>query len=138
MITLKEIIETIESSNHDFPCFMIDEYGRDHPICKHQVAYYVAERTRTVKIEDLENYIPGLNISANTTVHCFISPARAKSFDVHEDLCDVTIYCIDGMKTIEVDGIERILQKNEQLFIPKGTPHKATNLYDSVILSIGE
>lgn len=135
MITLNEIIEFIQHSSIDFKCFIIDDSGLDHSIDKSKAIFYIAENTKTVKIEDLEQVIEGFY---PRTVHCFISPAGAKSFGVHEDTCDVTIYCIEGVKTMNVNGEQKIINTGESIFLPKGTPHEATNLYRSVILSVGD
>jgi mannose-6-phosphate isomerase-like protein (cupin superfamily) len=135
MITLNKILEYIEYSTIDFKCFVIDDDGLDHPIDKNKAVFYIAENIKTVKIEDLERVT---NEFCPNTVHCFISPEGAKSFGVHEDTCDVTIYCIEGTKTMNVNGEQMIIAEGEHIFIPQGTPHEATNLHRSVILSVGK
>ncbi len=113
---------------------MIDDHGRDHTIDLNLINYYIAEEKYTVKVEGLEHYFS--EYSPNT-VHCYISPKNAKSFPEHLDPIDVKILCIDGIKTLEIMGENVVLNKGESVFIPANTPHKATNLYNSIILSIG-
>ena len=134
MVNLEQILEFLETSEHTFNCFFIDDEGLDHPIDQYQVAFLVAQNKYTVKIEDLETVVENTD---GFTLHCFIAPAGAKSFGVHEDTCDVTIYCVEGIKTMNINGKEILISEGEQVFIPQGTPHEATNIYKSVILSIG-
>lgn len=135
MITIEKIIDSLENSNLSFKSFIIDDNGLDHPIDQYEVAFRVAENKYTVKIEDLEQILTEF---FPHTVHCFIAPAGAASFDTHEDPCDVTIYCVEGVKSMIVDGVEKNIKSGEKLFIPKNTPHRATNKYKSVMLSIGD
>lgn len=135
MVKLEQILEAIENSNLEFKAFIIDENGLDHPIDQYEVAFRVVENKFTVKIEDLEQILTEYN---PRTVHCFIAPAGAASFDTHKDLCDVTIYCVEGVKSMIIDGVEHDIQAGESVFIPKNTPHRATNKYRSVMLSIGD
>jgi len=134
MITVKEIVQIAESGDTRIQAFRIDKDQKDYPIDPLQVAYFIAEGKQTVKIEGLEYYISNLY---SKTVHCFISPKNAPSFDEHTDLCDLTIYCVSGKKTIELQGREYTILEGDSLLIPEGTLHKATNKYDSVMLSIG-
>jgi len=111
----------------------IDHEGRDHVIDLLSVDYYIAQAKYTVKVEGLENHFNGLG----KTVHCYIAPQNAPSFAEHTDPVDVEIKCLQGTKTLAVDGKEIVLDAGESIIIPKGTPHKATNEYASVMLSIG-
>lgn len=112
----------------------IDNQGRDHDIDVLLVDYYIAWGEYTVKVEGLENYfteyLPG-------TVHCFVSPKGAMSFPEHQDPVDLEIKCIEGIKTMEVNGEEKDILEGESLFIAANTPHRATNKHASVMLSIG-
>lgn len=110
----------------------IDEVGRDHIIDILSVDYYIAQEQYTVKVEGLEQYF-----NETGTVHCYISPKGARSFDPHCDPVDVTIKCIEGIKTLIVDGKEVSLHAGDSVLIPKGTLHQATNKHSSMMLSIG-
>jgi len=110
----------------------IDELGRDHIIDLMSVDYYIAQGRYTVKVEGLENFF-----QESGTVHCYIAPKDAPSFNSHADPVDVRIKCLEGIKTLVVDGKPVELYPGESVFIPKGTLHQATNRYDSVMLSIG-
>lgn len=113
---------------------IIDEVGRDHMIDMDLVNYYIAEGKHTVKVEGLEKYFKEY---FPNTVHCFVSPKNASSFPEHCDPVDLTIVCIKGIKTLKVKGEDVFLKEGERIFLPANTPHQATNLYNSTILSIG-
>ena len=114
-------------------CYIIDSDGLDHIIEKDQVFYYIAQEQYTVKLEGLEQYYTQYKPK---TVHMYISPAGARSFPVHTDPYDVELRVEQGIKTIEIGGVER--EVADYIFIPKDTPHQATNKYSSIILSIGD
>jgi mannose-6-phosphate isomerase-like protein (cupin superfamily) len=113
---------------------IIDEQGRDHPVDITSVDYYIAQQQYTVKVEGLEHhfteYLPN-------SVHCYISPINASSFAEHTDPVDVEIKCLEGTKTMVINGKEVEISNGKSLVIPKHTPHRATNKYSSVMLSIG-
>ncbi len=113
---------------------IIDDLGRDHVIDLNLINYYIAEEKYTVKVEGMENYFTE---HLPNTVHCYVSPKDAPSFPEHLDPMDVKIVCIKGTKTLKVRGEDVILSEGESVFIPANTPHQATNLYDSIILSVG-
>lgn len=113
---------------------IIDENGLDHDIELLAVDRHIAEGKNTVKVEGLESYFTEFH---PRTVHCYIAPAGAPSFPEHQDPYDVEILCIDGIKTMIIDGKETNINKNESIVIPANVPHRATNKHDSVILSIG-
>jgi len=113
---------------------IIDEQGRDHVIDIMSVDYYIAQKQYTVKVEGLEQYFID-NYPA--TVHCYVSPVNAVSFDEHTDPVDVEIKCLEGTKTLEVNAKEIKLDQGESIIIPKHTPHRATNKFSSTMLSIG-
>lgn len=113
---------------------IIDEQGRDHDIELSVVDYYIAQRKYTVKVEGLENYFKEYYPN---TVHCYIAPAGAPSFKDHTDPYDVEIKCIKGTKTMIVEDKLISIKEGESFFIPANVLHRATNGYDSVMLSIG-
>lgn len=119
---------------HGSDAFIIDHLGRDHKIDLSVVDFYIAQKKYTVKVEGLENhfteYLPG-------TVHCFVSFAGAPSFLDHRDSCDVEIVCIEGTKTMIVDGTAAEVAQGTSLKIPANVLHRATNKFDAIVLSIG-
>lgn len=123
-----------EFLQHGTAAKIIDEQGRDHDIELSVVDYYIAEGKYTVKVEGLESYF---NEYFPKTVHCYIAPAGAPSFESHADPYDVEIKCINGIKTMIVDGEKVLIREGERILIPANVLHKATNEYDSVMLSIG-
>lgn len=85
------------------------------------------------------------------SAHLFLSPKDSHSFPLHTDPDDVILIMLKGRKVIEVDG-ERIelvdtpvdsLRAGSAgapirvLYMPAGTPHRAINTEDSIMLSIG-
>jgi mannose-6-phosphate isomerase-like protein (cupin superfamily) len=125
--------------NYDFlqngtVAMIIDEQGRDHVIDLLSIDYYIAEGKHTVKVEGLETYFTEY---ADSTVHCYVSPKGAVSFNEHTDPVDVEIKCITGTKTMIVNSTEIEIAQGTSLMIPKNTLHRATNKYSSVMLSIG-
>ena len=130
---MKSLYETYELNRPGKKAFFIDEDGRDHPIDLLLVDMYVAMDKYTVKIEGLESIFPNFG----GTVHLYYSPKDAASFDIHVDPYDVKIICIDGIKTMEVAGVDVALQEGEQLMIEADTPHRATNHFASTMISIG-
>lgn len=113
---------------------VIGEDGLDKEIYFPAINYHIAEKEKTVKVEGLESYFKDW---PSCTVHCFISPSGAPSFPEHKDPYDVRIKCISGIKTMEVEGKRIEIKEGNDILIPANTPHKATNEYDSIMLSIG-
>ena len=113
---------------------IIDESGLDYDIELSVVDYYIAQKKHTVKVEGLENYFTHYQPNS---VHCYVAYSGAPSFPLHQDPYDVEIVCIDGIKTLEIDNKTVVLNEGESVMIPANTWHRATNEYDSVMLSIG-
>jgi quercetin dioxygenase-like cupin family protein len=121
--------------------FFIDNDGRDHHIPLFSTSRYIAEGKFTVKIEGLEKHYKSithdLGITKKHSVHLYISPKDSKSFPTHTDPIDVFIYVIEGIKTMEVDKSIHTIKAGEYISIPAETPHRAINIHDSTMLSIG-
>ncbi len=111
--------------------FYIDNEGKDHPISKEEAIIKILEEQFTVKIEGMEYLYPESN-----SVHMFVAPEGAVSFDVHTDLVDLKILCINGTKSFEVDSRLHTLKEKEFVLVNKGIPHRAINNKASIILSI--
>ena len=127
------LYNTWNLNKHGTKAFYIDEEGRDHEIDLMLVDMFVAMDRYTIKVEGMESAFPMFG----GTVHLYHAPKDAPSFDIHTDPYDVKIICIDGIKTLEVAGVEVALQEGEQIMIEADTPHRATNHFASTMISIG-
>ena len=128
------MIENLEFLLKGTYAYVIGDKQLDDSIYLQAIGFHIAEKKKTVKVEGLENhfseYLPA-------TVHCYISPAGAPSFKEHTDPYDVKIKCISGTKTMEINGERVEIGEGQEILIPANVPHKATNEFDSVMLSIG-
>lgn len=115
--------------------FIIDENGLEFEIDKSQIAFFLAENKKTVKIEGFEEVFTEYKPK---TVHLYIAPENAKSFGLHFDPYDVIINVLHGKKSFTVDGLDHVVNEGEVLHIPANVEHCATNKYASVMLSIGD
>lgn len=128
------MIEMFKQYGSNF--YFIDESGKEHQFDKIVLDKFIAEEKYTIKIEGLESYYNNLQ---NKTVHAFIAPKNAQSFPLHQDPYTVEIYCVEGIKSLFIDGLGDIeIKQFEKITIPKNVFHKATNKYNSIILSIGD
>lgn len=102
----------------------------------------------TLKVEGMEKYSKEIwdfcaysaeirNFKGPMTAHCFFAHSGSPSFGRHTDPDDVLIYCTEGIKTLYVKNEYYELRPGEAVFIEANTPHKITNKYKSVMLSIG-
>lgn len=85
------------------------------------------------------------------SAHLFLSPKGSHSFPLHTDPDDVVLLMLKGRKVFEVEGerIELVDTRVDSvragsvgapiraLYIAAGTPHRAINTEDSIMLSIG-
>lgn len=148
MITLDEFEQFIQQ---DLPyqqrlVSRVDQHGLQHWLEQPSDLYnHLAD---TVKVEGMERYSPEMAAicqalairyrhAGPVTCHAFLADTGSGTFDLHTDPDDVVLVVIAGRKIIEVDGVEHELTVGDDLFIKKGTPHKAINRYPSLMLSIG-
>lgn len=118
--------------------YYIDEEGRDHEIPMLLIDKYIAEGKYTVKVEGLEGHYDISHITTEPhTVHVYIAPKDAPSFPTHTDPYPVFIYCLEGVKEMEVDGSCVFINEGSVFKINANTPHRALNSSASVMLSIG-
>ena len=125
----------------------IDKDGKEHT-ARSPADLAVCDDKCTVKVEGMERWSPEIfnllqefkdlfkTFDKPVTCHLFKSFKDGYTFKKHEDISDVIIYVLNGVKTMEVNEYEYIIDKNEYILIPKKTPHKATNKHDSMMLSI--
>lgn len=102
----------------------------------------------TIKIEGMERYNQDVwdlcqryailyNHRGPITCHAFMAAAGSVSFGVHTDPDTVVVHCCDGIKIMEVNGVEHILTPGSHVYMPYNTPHRAINRHASLMLSIG-
>lgn len=128
----------------------IDRDGLDHSV---ETLMEISARsvTDTIKINGVERFEQikeGLRTITNhcsefvadydyVSAHLFKAGQRAGTFKLHTDPVDLVIWCIDGMKTMEVNGVIYNIGINQCLFIPANAPHRAINNCSSIMLSVG-
>lgn len=127
--------------------FRIDENGLDHRCyATHDVLR--TDSKDTIKFEGIERnplflhlwfvlkeqYMPG---EREASIHLFSAKKDGYSFPDHTDPDDLIIYCVNGTKTMNVAGVDYEIKKGQGLIMPANVVHRATNQYDSIMLSIG-
>ena len=118
--------------------YYIDEQGRDHQIPVFLIDKYIAEGKYTVKVEGLEDHYDVSHITTEPhTIHAYVAPKDAPSFPTHTDPYPVFIYCLEGVKAMEVNGFQVMINEGSVFKINTNTPHRALNTSASVMLSIG-
>lgn len=75
--------------------------------------------------------------SGPITCHVFKSPKDSVSFPMHVDPDNVVLYLLKGIKNFIVNNESVLLKEGDWFFIPSNVPHKAINVEDSIMLSIG-
>ena len=93
----------------------------------------LVEKNTTIKVEKYET-VCKFN---KGTVHIFCAWENSPSFDTHTDPVDLIMQITHGAKSIEINGAEVVASSGHSLYVPKNTPHKATNKYASIMLSWG-
>jgi mannose-6-phosphate isomerase-like protein (cupin superfamily) len=105
---------------------------------------------KTIKVEELERVfrevqLETVRIKKETghdgpcNAHLFWAVAGAPSFRLHEDPYDILLKCVYGKKTIEIGGEVITLDPiyNPTVWIPAGVMHRATNEFESIMISFG-
>lgn len=125
---------------------LINKKGEQIPLLSFSELY--ADQEATVKIEGMERfdfvlynkceeYKEKYNHRGPVTCHLFMARSNSPSFGMHTDPDDVIIHCVEGKKTLNVDGEYVLLREGEEVFIPANTPHQATNEFPALTLSFG-
>lgn len=71
------------------------------------------------------------------TVFEFIVPPRARVPVPHfHEVADETLYGLEGILTVTLDGATRELGVSEAIFIPRGSTHHHQNLHEGVSRSL--
>jgi mannose-6-phosphate isomerase-like protein (cupin superfamily) len=99
---------------------------------------------KTLKLEcgerlnrTLFNYCKSFSYDGPVTCHVYRSFKNSHSYNLHTDPYDVLLKMIEGEKLFEIEGKKILLKKEKDIFIPANTLHKATNITESLMLSIG-
>lgn len=123
--------------NHDVS--YIDKEGKQHYLAFDDFYIYQAKVAKqlmtknTIKVEQVEKLFDFKDVTA----HIFFNKPEGFSFGVHTDPVDVLIACLDGKKSLEIDGKEVHLEQNESVLIPANTPHRALNYEKALMISYG-
>ena len=123
--------------NHDVS--HIDVNGKQHYLKHSEYMGYLGEITvliankATIKVEQVEKWFGYMD----RTAHAFYNAANGPSFDTHTDPIDVLIECLDGRKTLEIDGEEVVLEPHDKVLIPANTEHRALNYEKALMISYG-
>jgi hypothetical protein len=87
----------------------------------------------TIKLEKYEK----LCNFTNGTCHVFYARPNSPSFDLHSDPVDLILQVTYGSKTLTINGESITAHSGHSLFVPANTPHRVTNLDESIMLSWG-
>jgi len=133
------LIRSEHAFNEDMVSY-IDRKGLQHYLKFDDYISYLGkidnlllDKDITIKVEKYEtmcNFNKG-------TVHIFYAKEGSPSFDEHCDPVDLMLQVTHGVKTIEMNQRDYTLHKGERLYIPASTLHRATNKYESIMLSWG-
>ena len=147
IITLNELFQFLHTKlpYQQNLVYSINDKGLQVPLSSSNEIY---QPNITIKIEGIDKYSENIfnmckeyanqyNHIGPVTCHAFLANADAPSFDMHTDPDDVILLCCEGTKTYIINGDTIILNKDDHIFIPNGTPHKAINTNTSLILSFG-
>ena len=149
MLTSEQFFSALESSYlyEQFLVFLISDDGK----IRHANGFadVIASNNCSIKVEGMERFNreiaqyckkiqPMKPDTAHVSCHAFFSHEGQPSFDEHVDKTDVLLFCVEGKKTLIVNGEKQELWgRRRTLLIPEGTPHKATNEHTSLTLSFG-
>jgi mannose-6-phosphate isomerase-like protein (cupin superfamily) len=70
-----------------------------------------------------ENIAQGQNFKVK---HVIVKPGRALSLQMHRHRAEHWVV-VAGVAKVERDGVEKLVQANESVFIPKGAQHRLSN-----------
>lgn len=84
---------------------------------------------KVVRIGELELTFL-VNEKGATVFECVVPPgARVPAPHYHQD-ADETVYGLEGVMTVTVDGRKQLLGPGEAVFIPRGSVHHHENLHE--------
>jgi ribosomal protein L16 Arg81 hydroxylase len=149
MITSDQFFTALESPYlyEQFLVLLISEDGK----IRHATDFadVINSNNCSIKVEGMERFNREIAqyctkikaIKADTacvSCHAFYSEEGRPSFNEHTDKTDVLLFCVEGKKTLMVNGEKQELWgRRRTILIPEGTPHKATNEHTSLTLSFG-
>jgi mannose-6-phosphate isomerase-like protein (cupin superfamily) len=125
---------------------IINNKGEQIPLLSSSELYKDSEAT--IKVEGMERFNLSIHNRCDfykskyahrgpVTCHLFMAKKHSPSFGMHTDPDDVIIYCVEGTKTLTVDGQYIVLNTGEEVYIPADTAHIAHNEYPAMTLSFG-
>ena len=123
--------------NHDVS--YIDIEGNQHYLDQSDYFKYQTEIAKlivsinTIKVEQIEKMFG----YTDRTAHIFFNKKDGPSFGNHTDPVDVLIECLDGIKHLEIEGKEKVLEPHDTVHIPAGTTHRALNYEKALMISYG-
>lgn len=124
-------------------CFWVETDYQWHPISINQGIDKVKEGKYSVIFERFDksfsDIADGLMVEGEgiPTLHVYVSPKDAPSIHNHTDPCYTVIYCLDGIKCMEVDGVEHMIEKGQHIVIEPNVMHRSHNKQYSISLSLG-
>ena len=147
MFTLTTVLSILQNSflYVQNAVFFVDFDGKEHKA--HNFGEVLKNSDNTIKIERMENFSRTMNeeclalakkynhTEGPVTCHLFYAKKGSPSFKPHTDPFDVIIYCCEGTKTIEMNGIMHDINSGEYFHIPAGTLHQAFNNSETLTLS---
>lgn len=148
MLSSSEVVEFIHNplAYEEKLVSIINEKGEQIPLFNFNELYQYPNAT--IKLEGMERYnrfvfyktqyyAKKYGHNGPVTCHAFLAKEGSPSFGLHTDPDNVIIFCLEGFKQYEVDGKIVDVSIGTELFIPAGTPHRAINVYESLVLSFG-
>ena len=147
MFTLNTVLSILQAPilYDENAVFFIDFDGKVHKA--HSFSEVLKNSHNTIKMERMENFSRAMNeeclalakkynhTEGPITCHLFYAKKGSPSFKPHTDPFDVVIYCCEGTKTIEINGIMHDINVGEYFHIPSGTLHQAFNNSEALTLS---
>lgn len=149
MLTSDQFFTALESPYlyEQFLVFLISKDGK----IRHATDFadVINSNDCSIKVEGMERFSREISqycnkikaMKADTALvscHAFYSEAGQPSFTEHTDKTDVLLFCVEGKKTLTVNGEKQELWgRRRTMLITEGTPHKATNEFTSLTLSFG-
>ena len=147
---LKTRVEMLLTMPYVYEEGLISRLDPDH---QHREIHSMNEafdgQLKTLKIEEVHRIFPDIYQEAQRikratghegycVAHLFWAVAGAPSLVEHQDPFPITLKCHYGRKTLEVSGERVVLdESNPSIFMPTGTWHRATNEFESIMISYG-
>lgn len=149
-LDLKTRVEMLLTLPYIYEEGLISRLDPDHKQREiHSMAEAFDGKLKTIKIEEVDRIFPdiyaeGQRIKRETghdgycVAHLFWAVAGAPSLVRHQDPFPITLKCYYGKKTLELeDELVTLDETNPSVYMPTGTWHRATNEFESIMISYG-